>query len=99
MLQNRNEYYVYVYIDPRNLEEFYYGKGKGYRKYAHLYEEADSEKSQRIKEIKAEDEAKWKSNNGLFSSQLVKASLQNQPKTIHFLEQEFNIDFNELLES
>jgi len=25
-------YYVYVYIDPRNYEEFYYGKGKGSRK-------------------------------------------------------------------
>jgi hypothetical protein len=24
-----NNYYVYVYIDPRNYEEFYYGKGKG----------------------------------------------------------------------
>jgi len=27
-----NNYYVYVYIDPRNHEEFYYGKGKGSRK-------------------------------------------------------------------
>ena len=27
-----SEYYVYVYIDPRNFEEFYYGKGKGKRK-------------------------------------------------------------------
>ena len=25
------DYYVYVYIDPRNHEEFYYGKGKGSR--------------------------------------------------------------------
>jgi len=23
-----SNYYVYVYIDPRNFEEFYYGKGK-----------------------------------------------------------------------
>ena len=35
------EYYVYVYIDPRNFEEFYYGKGKGSRKNAHLYENGD----------------------------------------------------------
>ena len=27
-----NSYYVYVYIDPRNFEEFYFGKGKGSRK-------------------------------------------------------------------
>ncbi|RLW65995.1 MAG: hypothetical protein B6D73_04245 [gamma proteobacterium symbiont of Stewartia floridana] len=47
-----NEYYVYVYIDPRNFEEFYYGKGKGSRKDAHLFEDSDSEKSKRIKAIK-----------------------------------------------
>lgn len=45
-------YYVYVYIDPRNLEEFYYGKGKGSRKNAHLNDDGDSEKAKRIKEIK-----------------------------------------------
>ena len=47
-----NEYYVYVYIDPRNFEEFYYGKGKGARKDSHLSEDSDSEKSKRIKAIK-----------------------------------------------
>jgi len=47
-----SEYYVYVYIDPRNYEEFYYGKGKGSRKDAHLFEDSDSEKSKRIKAIK-----------------------------------------------
>ncbi len=49
-----NEYYVYVYIDPRNFEEFYYGKGKGSRKDYHIYEDADSAKSRRIKKIKDE---------------------------------------------
>lgn len=49
-----NSYYVYVYIDPRSYEEFYYGKGKGSRKDAHLVDDSDSEKSRRIKEIKAE---------------------------------------------
>jgi hypothetical protein len=29
-------YYVYCYIDPQTGKEFYYGKGKGYRKLAHL---------------------------------------------------------------
>lgn len=47
-----NDYYVYVYIDPRNHEQFYYGKGKGYRKDAHLKESSDSEKVKRIAEIR-----------------------------------------------
>lgn len=46
-----SDYYVYVYIDPRNFEEFYYGKGKGTRKDAHLKDNSDSEKARRIKEI------------------------------------------------
>jgi hypothetical protein len=47
-------YYVYVYIDPRNLEEFYYGKGKGSRRFAHLSDSDDSEKTARIRAIEAE---------------------------------------------
>lgn len=46
--------YVYVYIDPRNFEEFYYGKGKGNRKEAHISMEGDSEKIKRIKTIQKE---------------------------------------------
>lgn len=49
-----NDYYVYVYIDPRNHEEFYYGKGKGSRKDAHLKEKSDSAKVKRIADIKQE---------------------------------------------
>lgn len=49
-----NDYYVYVYIDPRNYEEFYYGKGKGTRKFAHLTADDGSEKSKRIQLIKEE---------------------------------------------
>lgn len=49
-----SNYYVYVYIDPRNFEEFYYGKGKGSRKNAHLNDGSDSEKSRRVKAIKKE---------------------------------------------
>lgn len=48
----KNNYYVYVYIDPRNYEEFYYGKGKGSRKAAHLSDRSDSEKAKRIAQIK-----------------------------------------------
>jgi uncharacterized protein len=49
-----NDYYVYVYIDPRNFEEFYYGKGRGSRKYAHLSSVSESAKSKRIAEIRRE---------------------------------------------
>ncbi len=45
------DYYVYVYIDPRNYEEFYYGKGKWHRKESHLKSEGDTEKTKRIIEI------------------------------------------------
>ena len=51
-MTDKNDYYVYVYIDPRNFEEFYYGKGKGNRKDAHLSDDSDSEKAKRIREIK-----------------------------------------------
>lgn len=47
-------YYVYVYIDPRNHEEFYYGKGKGSRRFSHLSDSSDSEKVARIRAIEAE---------------------------------------------
>jgi len=52
---NQN-YYVYCYIDPRNLEEFYYGKGTGSRSKAHLLDQGQSEKATRIKEINAAGE-------------------------------------------
>lgn len=51
---NARPYYVYVYIDPRNYEEFYYGKGTGSRRSAHLKQEGDSEKIARIKAIQKE---------------------------------------------
>jgi hypothetical protein len=51
-MSESTQYYVYVYIDPRNFEEFYYGKGVGSRKEAHLSDEADTDKTRRIREIK-----------------------------------------------
>jgi hypothetical protein len=33
----------------------------------------------------------------LFTSQLIRASLDGQPETVKFLEQEFAVDFAELL--
>lgn len=47
-----NEYYVYMYIDPRNNEEFYYGKGRGKRKLRHLRGKLDNEKNRIIKAIR-----------------------------------------------
>lgn len=46
------DYYVYTYIDPRNHEEFYYGKGRGLRKDSHLKDKSDNEKASRIAEIR-----------------------------------------------
>ncbi|HZW38529.1 MAG TPA: GIY-YIG nuclease family protein [Ignavibacteriaceae bacterium] len=54
MEENDSNYYVYVYIDPRNNEEFYYGKGSGKRKEAHLRAKYDSEKSKIIRAIRKE---------------------------------------------
>lgn len=51
IMSDTSDYYVYVYIDPRNYEEFYYGKGKRDRKDEHVKDDGDSEKAKRIKEI------------------------------------------------
>ena len=48
-----SDYYVYVYIDPRNYEEFYYGKGCGSRKDAHLTDSGQSRKARRIADIRS----------------------------------------------
>lgn len=48
------DYYVYSYFDPRNFEAFYYGKGKGSRRTAHLSDVSDSEKVKRLSAIAAE---------------------------------------------
>lgn len=53
-MSNNYYVYVYVYIDPRNYEEFYYGKGKGNRKQAHLNDDADTDKTKIIKAIQKE---------------------------------------------
>jgi uncharacterized protein len=46
------EYYVYIYIDPRNFEIFYIGKGKGCRKDSHLTDTKETDKVNRINKIK-----------------------------------------------
>ncbi len=50
--EDSENYYVYVYIDPRNYEEFYSWQGKGNRKDAHLKDARDSDKTKTIAEIK-----------------------------------------------
>jgi hypothetical protein len=49
----RKDYYVYVYIDPRNYEKFYYGKGCGSRKNIHLKDTGKSPKARQIAAIRS----------------------------------------------
>lgn len=51
---HRLGYYVYLYIDPRDGQPFYVGKGKGERALSHLSEAAESRKCARIAELRAE---------------------------------------------
>lgn len=48
------KYYVYIYIDPRNDEIFYVGKGKGDRCFSHLFEESEKSKVKRIRDIQSD---------------------------------------------
>ena len=45
--------YVYVYTDPRNGQPFYIGKGQGNRIFAHLDDQAETEKTATIAAIRA----------------------------------------------
>lgn len=45
------KHYVYLYIDPRDSQPFYVGKGKGSRLLAHLNDTAETEKVERIAEL------------------------------------------------
>jgi hypothetical protein len=45
-------YYIYLYIDPHDDKVFYVGKGKGNRALSHLSDTSESEKVDKIKEIR-----------------------------------------------
>ena len=50
-IQDKIKYYVYLYIDPRNDQIFYVGKGRGNRAFSHLRAKSKSEKNLRISDI------------------------------------------------
>lgn len=63
----------------------------------------DEEKSEYVALVKwhitlDRKDAKFKSKSGIYTPQKVKASLDNQPITIQFLEAELNIELKVLLE-
>jgi hypothetical protein len=49
-----------------------------------------------LRKLKRED-AKWKSNANLYTTQLVRASLEGQPTTLNFLQRAFRINVNNLI--
>jgi hypothetical protein len=49
----RLEYYVYLYVDPRDNKPVYVGKGQGSRVLSHLTEAAESRKCAKIAELRA----------------------------------------------
>ncbi|MBC7412947.1 MAG: hypothetical protein H7331_10915 [Bacteroidia bacterium] len=67
-----------------------------------IFKNSDNENSEytiKVDWLKAvvSTEAKWKKSSGLFTSQLIKASLQGQPATLQFLQSQFDIDIVNLL--
>lgn len=50
-VRKKIKFYVYLYLDPRNNEVFYIGKGKANRCFSHLKSNAESDKVERILEL------------------------------------------------
>ncbi len=59
------DYYVYLYVDPRDNRPFYVGQGTGNRVFAHLKDTTESEKVARLDDLRAKgiepriDVLKW----------------------------------------
>jgi len=53
-IQDKIKFYVYLYIDPRNDEIFYVGKGQGNRAFSHLRKKTTSAKNLRIRDIQSD---------------------------------------------
>jgi len=53
-IHDKLKHYVYLYIDPRDQNVFYVGKGNANRAFAHLTEESEKEKVRRIRDIRAD---------------------------------------------
>jgi uncharacterized protein len=51
---NSDKHFVYVYIDPRNYQEFYFGEGRGKRHLSHLKDKTPCDRTRIISEIRAE---------------------------------------------
>ena len=67
-----------------------------------MWENADdSAKSEYVVRIQwkktvPREEAKWRPKSGLYTTQLIRASLGRQPITIGFLEKEFNVNLQKM---
>lgn len=71
-------------------------------KIPNIFENSDNEKSEYLVAVDwiqkvTSNDAKWNPKSGLFTSQLIKSSLQNQKVTREFLGKEFGINLRELL--
>jgi len=67
-----------------------------------MFENSENDNTEylvKVEWIKSVDRkyAKWKKNANLFTTQLVKAPLQNQHNTLKFIESRFCIKINEFL--
>ncbi len=51
-VREKLKHYVYLYVDPRDGQPFYVGKGIGNRLFAHLKDKSESDKVERIEELR-----------------------------------------------
>ena len=67
-----------------------------------MFNNSDNDNSEyvvKVEWLKAvdSDNAKWLKKGGLFTTQLIKASLQSQPVTLEFIQTQFDMDIVALL--